>query len=69
MTELDLAVALILENLPDSIRDRSRVLSEVAALIGEQHPLRNDVVKQIHSIDFAIEHPRVAAAKFRNLEP
>jgi hypothetical protein len=68
MTELDLAVALVLENLPDSITQRARVLGEVAALLGEKHPLRNDVLKQIHSLDFATEHPRVAAAKFRNLE-
>ena len=69
MTELDLAVALVLENLPDSISSRNRVLAEVAALLGEKHPLMNDVVKQIHSLDFAIDHPRIAAAKFRNLEP
>ncbi len=69
MTELDLAVALVLDHLPESIHERTRVLTEVVALIGEKHPLHSDVMKQVNSLRFAGEQAPITAAKFRNIQP
>jgi len=68
MNQLDLALALVLENLPDSISERTRVLSEAAALLDDKHPLRVDLGKQINSLKFAEREAPRTAAKFRNLD-